>query len=97
MSFGKAFSRMDAAIFKRGEKAIYNGTMAVRIILDLDVEQFGAFDTQGSVRRHEASFLVAEVPNPKRGQSLVTDSGTFKIDGVISNDGSIVRVHINES
>ena len=86
-----------AAIEVFGIAAIYNGATACTVVVDRDVEQFGAFDTQGPAKRHEASFLVAEVPNPKRGQSLVTDSGTFKIDGVISNDGFIVRVHINES
>ena len=98
MSFNSSIKNMDDVLINEfGESAIYNGVTACKALIDRDVEQFGAFDTQGPVRRHEATFLVSEVPNPKRGQSLVTDSGTFKIDGVISNDGFIVKVHINES
>jgi len=88
---------MDAAIFKRADKAIYNGNSLVKIIVDKDVEQFGAFDTKGSARRNEASFLVTQVPNPKRGQTVQCEDGLYEIDGVISNDGSVVKVHINES
>jgi hypothetical protein len=98
MSFRKAVSRMDAACFKRlGDgKAILDGKHLVSVKIDLDVEQFGAFDTTVPARRHEVSFLVCEIPNPKRGQTIQTEQGTFILDGSISNDGYVARWHINE-
>lgn len=98
MSFSKAVSDMDAALFNEfSEVGIYNGTEKVQVVIDLDVEQFGSFDTQAAVRRHEISFLHAEIPAPKRGQFIVTDQGTFKLDGSISSDGKVSRWNINES
>lgn len=98
MSFKSSLNDMDAVLFNEfAEDSIYNGVSICHAVIDMDVEQFGGFDTRGAARRHEASLLVAEVPAPKRGQSLVTDTQKFVIDGVISNDGFVVKVHINES
>jgi hypothetical protein len=69
----------------------------VQVIIDKDVEQFGAFETKGPARRHEASFLGVDIPNPKRGQTIQCEDATYEIDGIISNDGSVIKVHINES
>lgn len=97
-SFKKAVSAMDAVLFDSfGEPAIYNGSTKARVVIDLDVEQLGAFDTQGPVRRHEVSFLVSEISNPKRGQAIVAESGEYILDGSIVNDGRVARWHINES
>jgi hypothetical protein len=79
-----------------GDKAIVNGIVADAII-SRDVEQFGAYDTTGPARRHEATFRVCQVPSPKRGQIVNTDNGDYVIDGIISNDGMVIRVHLNES
>ena len=96
MSFDELIADMDDSLMASfGEVAIYNRRYKVSVVIDKDVAQLGEFDTHGPVRRHEASFLVAEVPAPKRGQSLETNQGNFVLDGVITNDGHIVRVHIN--
>ncbi len=100
MSFKNVVSRMDAACARKlGEVAIYddgNGARKIRAIVDRDVEQLGAYDTHGSVRRHEASLLVSEAPNPKRGHTLEIENGRFIVDGIVSNDGYMVRVYLNE-
>lgn len=77
------------------EQAIYNGSALVSVDIQLDVEQFGSFDTTTPARRHEVTFRVSEIPNPKRGHTLKTAAGLFTLDGSISNDGSIARWHIN--
>lgn len=98
MSFSDMVRDMDAALFNQlSEVGIYNGSTKVSVVIDKDVEQFGAFDTTGPARRHEVSFLVSEIPSPKRGQTIEVDQGTFKLDGSISNDGFVARWHINES
>ena len=80
-----------------GQKAIFNNSFSVDVVIDLDVEQFGGFDTTGPVRRHEVSFLSACLPEPKRGNTLETQAGKFVFDGQISNDGHVSRWHLNAS
>jgi len=96
--FDGALIDMDAELLNTfGQKVIYNDASAIDVVIDLNVEQFGAFDTKGPARRHEISFLTAQVKDPKRGYKIEADSGIFFLDGLISNDGHISRWHINES
>ena len=98
-NFRKLVNRMDAVCMKLlGDGfAIYDNKCKVQVKIDLNVEQFGGFDTQGTARRHEVEVFVSEVPDAKRGHTLETDDGKFVFDGQISNDGHISRWHINES
>ncbi len=90
MSFGKAFSRMDAAIFKRGDDAIYNGTTPVKVFIDKGVEVFNSFESAASKHRTEIAFYLAEV-QPVKGAIVQTDDGTYTLGDRIENDGSIIR------
>lgn len=73
----------------------YEGKKRVNVILDLDVEQFGAFETKGSARRHEVSFLNAQIPEPKRGHTILIGRKTYTLDGSIEDDGLVSRWHVN--
>lgn len=96
MNFKNIVRDMDAELFNEfSETAIYNGVDAVRVVIDLDVEQFGGFETTGIAKRHEISFLVSEISTPLRGQTIETNGGVFSFDGSISNDGHVARWHIN--
>jgi len=97
--FRKLANRMDAVCMRiLGDgRAIYNNKCVVQVKIDMNVEQFGGFDTKGPARRHEVEFFTYEIPSPKRGHTLETDEGVFKLDGEISNDGNLTRWHINES
>lgn len=98
MSFKNMAKDMDAALFNEfSEVGIYQKKYRASVVIDKDVEQFGAFDTRGNARRHEVSFLVSEIPKPKRGHILETEEGSFVFDSLISNDGNIARWHLNES
>lgn len=98
MSFKNSVSDMDIALFDTfADKVIYNSKTLVSAVIEKDVEQFGGFDTTGPARRHEISFMVCEVPSPKRGDTIETEDGNFVLDGSISNDGFVARWHINES
>lgn len=95
--FDKAVPQMDAALFNDfGTLGCYNNASACTVVVDLDVEQYGQFETDMPARRHEVSFLVSEIPNPKRGQTIETEGVTYTLDGSIFNDGFIARWHINE-
>lgn len=96
--FNKAVSEMDAALFNEfATLALYNGKTKCHAVIDLDVEQFGSFDTTTPARRHEVSFLVAEIPAPKRGHTIEANGSLYELDGSISNDGHVARWHLNES
>jgi hypothetical protein len=96
--FDKSVLEMDDNTMSTfGQKAILNNSFSVDVVIDLDVEQFGGFDTTGQARRHEVSFLSASMPEPKRGHTLEIEAGKFVFDGQISNDGHISRWHLNES
>lgn len=98
MSFSDEVRSMDAALFDEfAETALYNGGEKVSVVVDLDVEQFGGFDTDGPVKRHEVTFFSSQIPNPKRGQTIKTATGTFTLDGSISGDGHLSRWFINAS
>ncbi|KZZ70644.1 hypothetical protein A3765_13890 [Oleiphilus sp. HI0130] len=97
-NFDNAVSLMDAALFNEfASPGVYNGTSACSVVIDLDVEQFGSFDTTTPARRHEVSFLVSEISNPKRGQTIETSGKIYTLDGSITNDGRVARWHINEN
>lgn len=97
-NFDKLIADMDASLFDTfSKKAIYKNSYLISVVIDKDVEQFGGFDTTGPARRHEISFMVCEVPSPKRGDTIETEDGNFVLDGSISNDGFVARWHINES
>lgn len=96
-TFDDLMTDVDGVLFDTfGDRAIVNGVV-VDAIIDRDVEQFGAYDTTGPARRHEATFRVCQVPAPKRGHIVNTDNGDYTIDGIISNDGFVIRVHLNEN
>ena len=100
MGFTDVARDMTTALFAEfGEDATYSdGTTSksVRVVIDKNAEQFGAFDTSGPVRRHELSFLAAEITAPKRGHTITTSAGeVFTLDGSIDGDGIASRWHIN--
>lgn len=96
--FDDAFAQADEDIFSVvASQAIYDTRHIAHVIVELDVQQFGSFETTMPARRHEVSFLVSEIPNPKRGQTIETEGSTYTLDGSISNDGGLARWHINES
>lgn len=87
---------MDTALFNAfSSSGRYNGSKSCSVILDLEVEQFGAYDTTTPARRDEVTIRLAEIPNPKRGDTLTVGGVVYVLDGSISNDGRIARWHVN--
>lgn len=101
MGFTKQARDMTTALFVEfGEDATYSdgtSSAAVRVVLDLNAEQLGAFDSRGPVRRHELSFLAAEITAPRRGHTVTMQDGTaYRLDESIDGDGVASRWHVNE-
>lgn len=96
--FDEAFNdALEASFDEFFDSAIYDQTKKVTVLIHKNVVRFGGFDTTGSEPKHEIEFLSAEIPEPKRGQTIETDEGTFRLDGSISDDGFVTRWHINEA
>lgn len=67
----------------------------LRIIIDRDVQRFpGGFNSQVSGRRTEVSFLASSGIAPKRGDTIDSESETFKVEGLEGNDGNFITVSV---
>lgn len=96
--FDEAISSMDIALFNEfSVSGRYQGSKSVDVILDRNAEQFGTFETTVPARRHEISFLNAQITDPKRGHSITVEKKTYLLDGEISDDGFVSRWHLNEA
>lgn len=99
-AFDKAAARLEAAVFAQmadvGEYDDGTGPREVQVIIDRDVEQRDMYETSLPARRHEAEFLRHEVPRPKRGHTVIVCGQRWVWDGLIADDGFIVRGHVNE-
>jgi len=78
----------DPCVYTDGLPADYE----TRVIIEKNVEQFTAYDTQVPVRRSVANFLKSEVPDPKRGHTIVVGADTYTVDQLDSDDGHVIRV-----
>lgn len=64
-------------------------------IIDRDVEQVGEYG-QVMEPRTEISFPKSQYTDkPKRKDEIITDTETFVVDGLISDDGAIVKVVVS--
>ena len=63
-------------------------------IVDRDVEQVGEYG-QVMERRTEISFQKSEYSaKPKRNDEITVDAEAFLVDGLISDDGAILKVAV---
>lgn len=83
------------AVFTDRDGAIHE----IRCILDRDVEQRQAYDTNLPTRRDEIEIRKVYVTAPRRGDRVhVTHLGiTWVLDGLIIDDGFVTRHHANVS
>lgn len=66
----------------------------ITAIIDRDVEQVGEYG-QVMEPRTEISFQKSEYADkPKRNDEITADTETFVVDGLISDDGAIVKVAV---
>lgn len=96
MSFAEAVSEMDSALFNEFSVSARYQNRSVNVVIDLDVEQFGSFETTVPSRRHEISFLNSQIKDPKRGQEITVGKRIYSLDGSISDDGAVSRWFLNE-
>lgn len=73
-----------------GEAATYV-FQTITVIVDRSVEVVGDFG-QVVDRRTVLSALKTDMPTPMRGQSITVGGTAYTLDGVISDDGHIVKV-----
>ena len=101
MSFNDISKKADAKILgKLGEPAIYTpkatGVLInTSVIVDHDIEVFpGGLDSSVTATQTEMDLLYADVPNPKKGDTVSMGGETFTVDDLLpgGNDRSMVRV-----
>ncbi|MFL1405378.1 hypothetical protein ACJO2E_08550 [Marinobacter sp. M1N3S26] len=71
------------------------GVFEIRCIVDRDVEQREAYDTNLPVRRHEIEIRKCYICNPRRGHRVRVGDTTWILDGLIYDDGHVTRHHAN--
>lgn len=71
------------------------GVHEIRCIVDRDVEQREAYETNLPQRRHEIEIRKHYICNPRRGDRVRTDEATYILDGLIYDDGHVTRHHAN--
>lgn len=80
----------DDVIYKRGSK-----TYAIKASVEHNVERVGN-DGYVTERRTEIEFLKTDVPlQPIRGDLIKENTTTFTVDGIVSDDGSYIRVYVH--
>ena len=79
------------AVYADGE----GGVFEIRCIVDRDVEQRQAFDSNMPVRRDEIEIRKIHICSPRRGHRVTTDENTWVLDGLIYDDGHVTRHHAN--
>lgn len=64
----------------------------IKATVDHDVERIGD-DGYTVEKRTEVEFLLNAINNyPERGDFIIVDLDSFKVDGIISDDGKYVRL-----
>ncbi|WP_421921598.1 head-tail joining protein [Marinobacter salarius] len=79
-----------------GDPCVYTDNQSnahnTRVVIEKNVEQFSAYETTVPIRRNVANLLKAEVPEPKRGHTIVVGADTYTVDQLDNDDGHILRV-----
>ena len=94
MSFGRALSRMDAALSKAfGEHAIHNGRVLCHVVIDRNIERI---DNYGEVLDNQIELTVnkSQVLVVAEGDTFKTAASTFTVDSIVSDDGSMIVVSV---
>ncbi|MDC8455336.1 head-tail joining protein [Marinobacter sp. DS40M6] len=94
--FDSMAGRLESAIDDQfGDAGLYddgtNPPFEVRVIIDLQVEQRQAFESNLPTHRDELEIRKVYVARPKRGDKVVVGSATWVFDGLITDDGYVTR------
>lgn len=106
--FDAAAARLEAAVDDQfAMAAMYddgtNPPFPVRVIIDLQVEQRQAFETNMPANRDELEIRKIYVARPRRKHKVVitdpawTGHTTWTFDGMITDDGYVTRHWVNGS
>jgi hypothetical protein len=94
MTWADRVTRVDEAVrhalFDAGTYAADNGSVVMRVeaAVERGVQRVG-FESQASVEHDEITFLKADIPCPKRGDTFSDGANTFEFISRITDDDNM--------
>ena len=88
-------SRLGAQLAYTTKEGAPVGDVWVQVIRDLEYERPDR-DVPVAELMDVANLLVEEVPAPRRGDTFVEGATTWTVDGILENNGYLVKVAVKD-